>query len=159
MDASTFIRKWKNVQLTERSAAQQHFLDLCELVGHPKPAEADPKGEFFTFERGVTKRTGKRGWADVWKRGHFAFEYKGKHKDLDAAYDQLLLYRNSLENPPLLVVCDIDRLIIRTNFTGTIEKVHEIPLEQTPRPDKLDTLTWLFHDPEKLRPTITREAI
>src|SRR3954471_20707555 len=93
MDASTFISKWKNVQLTERSAAQQHFLDLCELVGHPKPAEMDPKGEFFTFERGATKRTGGKGWADVWKRGYFAFEYKGKRKDLDAAYDQLLLYR------------------------------------------------------------------
>jgi hypothetical protein len=34
------------VQISERSAAQQHFLDLCELVGHPKPAEADPTGEW-----------------------------------------------------------------------------------------------------------------
>src|SRR3954451_15967605 len=109
MNASQFVAKWRPVELTERSAYQQHFLDLCELVGHPKPAEIDPRGEFFTFERGAIKSTGKNSWADVRKRGYFAFEYKGKHKDLDAAYDQLLLYRGSLENPPLLVVSDLER--------------------------------------------------
>ena len=36
-------------------------------------------------------------------RGHFAWEYKGKHKDPAAVYQQLLLYREDLENPPLLV--------------------------------------------------------
>lgn len=159
MNASQFTAKWQPVQLTERSAYQQHFLDLCELVGHKKPAEVDPKGEFFTFERGVTKRTGGKGWADVWKRGFFAVEYKGRHKNLDDAYDQLLLYRGNLENPPLLVVCDMDRIIIRTNFTGTIENKHEIPLEALAEPKNLDILAWLFHDPEKLRPAVTREAI
>ena len=29
MDLQTFIAKWTRVQLTERAAAQQHFLDLC----------------------------------------------------------------------------------------------------------------------------------
>jgi hypothetical protein len=159
MDAGQFVAKWEKTQLTERSAYQQHFLDLCDLVGHGKPAALDPKGEFFTFERGVSKTSGRRGWADVWKRGFFAIEYKGKHKDLDDAYDQLLLYRGSLENPPLLVVCDMDRLIIHTNFTGTIEKVHTIPLVKLPQPENLDILSWMFHDPEKLRPAVTREAI
>ena len=106
MDATQFVGKWQKAQLTERSAYQQHFLDLCDLLGHGKPAALDPKGEFFTFERGVSKSTGRRGWADVWKRNYFAIEYKGKHKNLDEAYDQLLLYRASLENPPLLAVCD-----------------------------------------------------
>ena len=45
MNASDFIAKWKPVDLSERSAAQQHFLDLCELVGHPKPVEADKTGD------------------------------------------------------------------------------------------------------------------
>jgi hypothetical protein len=27
---------------TERSAAQEHFLDLCEVASHPKPGEVDP---------------------------------------------------------------------------------------------------------------------
>src|SRR5262245_42390465 len=143
MDASQFVAKWRPVELTERSAYQQHFLDLCELVGHPKPAEADPKGEILHFERGVPIRNGGKGWADVWKKGFFAGEYKGKHKDLDASYDQLLLYRGNLENPPLLVVCDMDRIIIRTNFTGTVEKVHPIRLEELPNPANLDIITRL----------------
>ncbi len=159
MNASEFISKWRHVELTERASAHSHFLDLCQLVGHPTPVEVDPKGEWFTFERGVMKRTGKRGWADVWKREFFAFEYKGKHKDLNAAYDQLLLYRNALENPPLLVTCDIERLVIHTNFTGTVERVHEIKLAELASPDKLDILQWVFHDPRKLEPTVTREAI
>lgn len=159
MDAATFANKWRQVELSERSACQQHFLDLCELVNHPKPAAVDPKGEFFTFERGVTKRTGGKGWADVWKRDFFAIEYKGKHKNLDDAYDQLLLYRGSLENPPLLVVCDMDRIIIRTNFNKTVERIHTIGLDQLAEPRNLDILSWLFHNPERLKPEVTREAI
>jgi hypothetical protein len=33
MTAPEFIAKWSGVDLTERSAARQHFLDLCELAG------------------------------------------------------------------------------------------------------------------------------
>ena len=116
MTPQEFIAKWKHVTLSERSAYQQHFLDLCELLQQPKPASADPQGAFYTFERGVTKTSGSDGWADVWMKGHFGWEYKGKKKDLKAAYDQLLLYRESLENPPLLVVCDLDRFEVHTNF-------------------------------------------
>jgi hypothetical protein len=43
--ANDFIRKWRAVELKERSAAQEHFLDLCRLVGEPTPAEADPIGD------------------------------------------------------------------------------------------------------------------
>ena len=72
---------------------QEHFIDLCRLVGHPTPVEADPTGRWYTFEAGATKTPGGQGWADVWKKGYFAWEYKGKHADLDAAYRQLLQYR------------------------------------------------------------------
>ena len=89
MTVADFVRKWRAVELKERSAAQQHFLDLCAVLDHPTPAAADPIGADFTFERGVSKVEGGDGWADVWKRGFFDWEYKGKHKDLDAAYRQL----------------------------------------------------------------------
>jgi hypothetical protein len=69
------------------------------LLGEPKPAEADPEGTHYTFERGVTKTTGESGWADVWMRGHFGWEYKGKHKKLAEAYQQLLRYREDLDTP------------------------------------------------------------
>src|SRR5215218_2829956 len=108
MTPHEFIQKWQAAQLSERSACQQHFLDLCDLLGQPKPAAADPEGTWYTFERGVRKTLidddseaeasgeseapaiGGRGWADVWLRDHFGWEYKGKHKDLNAAYKQLL---------------------------------------------------------------------
>ena len=42
------------VSLIGCAAAQEHFIDLCRLIGHPTPAEDDPTGERFTFEAGVT---------------------------------------------------------------------------------------------------------
>jgi hypothetical protein len=44
MTPSAFIKKWKAANLKERSAAQEHFIDLCRLLGEQTPAEADPDG-------------------------------------------------------------------------------------------------------------------
>jgi len=130
MTVPEFIAKWRKVELKERSAAQEHFIDLCNAFNHPTPAAADPTGETFCFEKGIAKHGGGDGFADVWKRGHFGWEYKGKHKDLSVAYDQLLRYRDALESPPLLVVCDLDRIVIHTNFTGTVSNTYETALER-----------------------------
>ena len=78
MTPQEFIQKWRRSKLSERAAAQQHFLDLCDLLGQPKPAEADPDGTAYTFERGVTKTGGGDGWADVWKRNFFRWEYSAR---------------------------------------------------------------------------------
>ncbi len=154
-----FIAKWRKVELKERSAAQEHFIDLCNLFEHPTPATGDPTGETFCFEKGAAKHGGGDGFADVWKRGFFGWEYKGKHKDLTAAYDQLLRYRNALENPPLLVLCDLDRIIVHTNFTGTVSSTHEIPLERLGDPRHIEILRAVFHHPESLRPGRTSTAV
>jgi hypothetical protein len=159
MTAQDFIAKWSKVDLTERSAAQQHFLDLCELVGHPKPAAADPAGVTFTFEKGAAKHGGGDGWADVWKKDFFGWEYKGKKKNLDAAYDQLLEYRADLENPPLLVVCDMDIIRVHTNFNNAPTRTHEITLATLDQPRNLEILRNVFFAPDKLRPGVTSEAI
>ncbi len=115
MTPTEFIKKWRAANLKECSAAQEHFIDLCRLLGEPTPAEADPEGAWDYFERGALKLTGGGGWADVWKRGHFGWEYKGKPKDLKAVYVQLQQYAVALENPPLLVVCDLAQFRIHTN--------------------------------------------
>lgn len=159
MTVAEFIAKWRHVDLKERSAAQEHFLDLCHLLGHPTPAEADPTGERFCFEKGIAKHGGGDGFADVWKKGFFGWEYKGKHKDLNAAYNQLLLYRDALASPPLLVLCDLDRIIVHTNFTNTVSARHEIALEQLGEPRNIEILRAVFFDPEKLRPGQTSEAV
>ena len=159
MTPQQFIAKWQQVNLSERSACQQHFLDLCDLLDQPKPADADPDGQWYTFERGVKKTEGGDGWADVRMRGHFGWEYKRKHKDLKEAYKQLLLYREDLENPPLLVVCDMDRFEVHTNFTDTVKQKHEFNLAGLADPQNLDVLRNVFTDPEALRPGITSEKI
>lgn len=155
----TFIRKWRAVELKESSASQEHFLDLCRLLDEPSPAEADPTGESYCFERGATKTSGGDGWADVWKRGHFGWEYKGKRKNLDAAFGQLQQYALALENPPLLVVCDMDRFVIRTNWTNTVSEKHEFALEDLREPRILQKLKSVMSDPEKLRPGKTRQDL
>ena len=118
MTPGEFIAKWRVSELKERSASQEHFIDLCRLLGEPTPAEADPTGDRYCFECGARKDTGGEGWADVWKRHHFAWEYKGKHANLDAAFRQLRQYALALENPPLLIVSDMARFRIRTNWTN-----------------------------------------
>src|SRR5450759_4444987 len=118
MDPASFAAKWAGNTTTERASAQEHFTDLCRMLGFPTPHEADPEGRDYAFEKGVEKTAGGAGFADVWKRGYFAWEYKGKRKDLKAAYLQLQGYRDALENPPILVVSDLDRIGVRTNFTG-----------------------------------------
>ena len=154
-----FIGKWRAVELKERSAAQEHFLDLCRLLDEPSPAQADPTGDFYCFERGATKTSGGDGWADVWKRGHFGWEYKGKRKNLDAAFGQLQQYALALENPPLLVVCDLDHFVIRTNWTNTVSEKHDFRIEDLREPRTLQKLKWTMSDPEKLRPGKTRQDL
>ena len=61
MNLSEFLKRWSRSTLTERSAAQQHFLELCALVGHPTPAQIDPHGASFTFEKGLAKQSGGHG--------------------------------------------------------------------------------------------------
>lgn len=159
MTPKLFISKWRNSTLKERSASQEHFIDLCRLVGHPTPAEADPDGTFFTFEKGVAKTGSGNGWADVWKQGHFAWEYKGKHKDLSNAFAQLQRYAIALENPPLLVVSDMETIVIHTNFTNTVQEIHTIALEDLEKPETLQKLGWLFNKPDRFKPGITREMV
>ena len=159
MTPSAFIKKWKAANLKERSGSHEHFTDLCRLLDEPTPANADPNGDWYCFERGASKLTGGDGWADVWKRGHFGWEYKGKHKDLKAAYVQLQQYSVALENPPLLVVCDMEQFHIHTNWTNTVQNIYDIALADLHEADQRQRLKWVFSDPERLKPGKTRQAL
>jgi hypothetical protein len=171
MQAHDFIKKWSPGGpahgLNERAGAQGHFIDLCRVLGVPEPA--DP--EDYCFERGLTKTgsaavQGKHrtdGFADVWKRGCFAWEYKAPGKSLEGALKQLMMYALPLENPPLLVVSDRLRIEVHTHFTGTPSEKHVFALEDTTRPDVQQRLrsVWLAPDAYKPRRTnrdITEEA-
>ena len=159
MTPDEFIAKWSASELRESQAAQEHFIDLCRMLGEPTPVEADPTGESYCFERGARKDSGEGGWADVWKRGHFGWEYKGPHANLDAAFRQLRQYALALENPPLLIVCDLQRFRIRTNWTNSVSETHEFGLDDLRDPATRDKLKWALSDPERLRPGETRQEI
>jgi hypothetical protein len=76
------------------------------------------------------------GFADVWKKNCFCWEYKrqGKHPDLQAALAQLRLYAPSLGNPPLLIVSDIDSYEIHTNFTNYPTVTYRFSLQELADP-------------------------
>ena len=165
LSAADFAAKWRQNARRERPSSQEHFIDLCRLLGVPTPNEADPTGEWYAFEAGAERAsTGGRGRADVWKRGHFGWEYKGAHSDLAAAYRQLLDYREDLENPPALVVSDMDLIEVHTNFTGTRPDIHRVTLDDLAAGDDdtaeaLRVLRAVMLDPEALRPEQTPDEI
>src|SRR4051812_26538402 len=136
-----FVHKWSKAQLSERAASQEHFIDLCRLLDQPTPAEADASGTDYCFEKHVKVvgsaskgSKGDYGFVDVWKRGFFAWEYKGKdkHKTLDEAYRQVYQYRDDLDNPPLSVTCDIRTIEIRAHFPNYPTELTVIKLEEIP---------------------------
>ena len=42
-----FIPKWRASALKERAPAQEHFIDLCRLLGEPTSAEPIRRGEAY----------------------------------------------------------------------------------------------------------------
>lgn len=78
----------------------------------PKPGSTAD----YKFEEKSQLIGARTGYADVFLRGHFAWENKAPKRDLDAALRQLLGYSLALSNPPLLVVCDRLTIRIHTQF-------------------------------------------
>ncbi len=158
MTPHEFIAKWRKGG-DERRDAQPFFEDLCRLVGHQTPREADPDHTWFTYEYGASKTTGGEGWADVWKKGFFGWEAKGTHKSLERAYQQLKMYADALQNPPLLVVSDLQTIVIHTNFTNTVKREIRFTVDELIDFDKRQILEAVFKNPEALRPGVTRAEI
>ena len=155
----TFVAKWRKTTLKESAAAKEHFLDLCQLIDHPTPATVDAEGTSFTFEYGATKLGGGQGFADVFKRGCFGWEYKGKHANLDKAYQQLLQYREALHNPPLLVVSDIDTIVVHPNFVNRANRPTAITLDDLLTPAGMAALRAIFTDPQHFESPETPESV
>ena len=163
MTPQEFVAKWRpgtpSHGLSERAGAQPHFIDLCRALGVPEPGEP----ERYCFERGVTK-TGSAaartdGFADVWLKGHFAWEYKRPGRSLGEALKQLMMYALPLESPPLLVVCDRVSLEVHTHFTGTPSERHVFDLAQLADPAMQQRLRTLWTAPEAWRPKLSNREI
>ncbi|NCC37552.1 MAG: class I SAM-dependent DNA methyltransferase, partial [Chloroflexia bacterium] len=137
--------------------SQEHFIDLCRLVGHETPGEN--RDGTLVFEAGAAKSAGGQGWADVWKKGHFGWEYKGPRADLGKAFQQLQQYRDSLQNPPLLVVSDIQTIVIHTNFVNTVKQTQTLALADLETPEGLQILRKVFFHPYALEPSLTIQQV
>lgn len=163
LSVAEFVNRWKINSQSENAIAQSQFIDLCDMLGQPHPAASDSAGERYAFEKAVNCVDGGKGFADVWMRDHFAWEYKGKHKDLKKAYLQLNRYREDLGNPPLLVVCDLENFEVHTNWTSTTKRIYSFDLDDLNRNQvtaacplpPLDVLRALFGDTSVLRPEFT----
>ena len=176
MNPAEFKTKWAKFSGKESAAYQDHFSDLCRMLGVPTPIQSDPTGnDTFCFQKRVVKDAeffsidvsgrvaetpgNERGFADVWKKDCFGWEYKGPGEDLEKAHKQLLRYRESLLNPPLLVVCDFDRFIVRTNFNGAVQETHEFTNAEIDSPEALRVLRAVISDPGALRPQKTTAEV
>jgi type II restriction/modification system DNA methylase subunit YeeA len=155
MTPEEFITTWTANDLTERAGAQAFIEDLCELLRLEKPRDS----ETFCYEKGAVKDSGRRGWADVWKKDHFAWENKKPRSDLKRALAQLREYSGNLENPPLLIVCDRERIEIHTVFRGFPDEPRTILLSEIGDAKNLEILRWVFTDPDKLKPLKSNAAI
>jgi len=160
MSVERFIQKWQNKHEPERAVSQSHFIDVCRLVGHPAPYDSTG-GADFAFEYPVRKLDGGAGLADVFLRGHFAIEYKSRDKypTLHAAYLQLNGYREGLDNPPLLIVCDIANWEIHTNFPNTHKRVYQFRHADIARPEIYHLIQDLFSAPSRLHPNLHSEKV
>ncbi len=159
MTPQEFIAKWgpggPAFDLNERQGAQPHFMDLCELLGVPTPGS---EGDYI-FEQDTLVLGEARGYADVFKRDHFAWENKAPGKNLDSALKQLLTYSLALSNPPLLVVCDRLTIRIHTRFNGHPSETHTVLLQELDQPEKQALLRRIWLDPESFRPKKTSRDI
>jgi hypothetical protein len=167
MTPEDFISKWSpggggtdtlvggSYGMSERAGAQPHFIDLCRLLGVDSPDDADN----YTFEKGTLKLGQKRGFADVFKRGCFAWEYKPPGGDLGGALRQLKDYANALDNPPLLIVSDRLAFEIHTQFTGRPTETYRIALKDFGDPAKRELLRRAFTDPASFQPKRTNRDI
>jgi hypothetical protein len=163
MTPQDFIAKWgapggvpgPAYALNEEQGAQSHFLDLCELLGVPKPGSAAD----YRFEEKSAVIGGKTGYADVFMRGVFAWENKAPGKNLDTALKQLLTYSLALSNPPILVVSDRLSIRIHTQFTGHPSATHEVRIAEMDQPANLALLRRIWTAPESFKPRQTNRDI
>ncbi len=130
---TAFIDRWQGVTASELSISQTFVIELCDLLGVPRP-HATPEQDYM-FERPVTFRHGdgsaSAGRIDCYRHGAFIWESKKlKLSSLAAATgqtskgfdDALLRARAQAESyaralpasegrPPFLVVVDVGHVI------------------------------------------------
>jgi hypothetical protein len=144
-----FAAKWHRSTLGERRGAQEHFLGVCELVGHPTPAMLDPDGTWFAFEVTGEKERVSKWRVDVWKKDYFLWEYEPKGGDLENGYVVIQRVLQSMEDtlPPLFIVCDFVRFVIHVNLPNHPPRVIFLTIDDLRNPADMMILRAVFFNP------------
>lgn len=179
MDVVSFIEKWRESAESERANMQPFVLDLCDVLGVPRPAPTtgDPSRDLYVFEKLIPlpvpggKASPLR--ADVYKHGCFVLEAKqspactggktgmAQRKQsmnvLACAHDQAIDYALALDvPPPFIVLCDIGYCFeLYANFEGKrswrpFPDPHRKTIFLTELGSHLDTLRAVFTNPLSL---------
>ncbi len=154
---------WLGTRRRWRSTPKASFLPskrrLIKQATPPRPYRS-ATGTMSPKSKGGFGEGARRGWADAWYKGHFVWEYKGLDgANLDAAYQQLLLYKDSLGNPPLLITSDTQDIFIHTNFTNTVKRIHKVTFDSRLEGSGLALLKRAFDEPESFKPSETQEQV
>ncbi len=187
MEADAFILKWRGATASELATAQSFVIDLCEMLGVPRP---DPAGDgSYTFERPVTflhgDGTASAGRIDCYRRGSFVLEAKKLRSNAGTqVFDDAMLraraqaegYARALPaaegRPPFLVLVDVGNVIelyaefTRSGATYTPypdARSHRIPLDALTDEGTRARLVALWTEPDSLNPArasarVTREV-
>src|ERR1700730_37549 len=159
MSPEEFIARWRG---TTRTRAVGRSGTFPRSVCTPRSTETGRLGSAWHriyLEKSTRKIGDAAGFADVWKRHCFAWEYKGKQANLVKAYAQLKQYADAFENPPLLIVSDMQEIRVHTNFTNTIAQQHVIQLADLTSVEARDLLKNCFIAPDKVLKPQTRESV
>ena len=178
--ANTFIEKWKGVSASELSTSQSFLIELCELLGVPRPhATAD---QDYMFERPLTFHhhdgSTSAGRVDLYRQGSFVLESKkyrantqtrGFDEAMKRAHTQAQAYARALPaaegRPPFVLVVDVGhRIELYSEFSRSggsyvpfpDPRSHRIALDDLRNPETLDRLRRIWLDPLSLDPS--REA-
>lgn len=158
MTPAEFVAKWSTspaALLNEEQGAQSYFLDLCAVLDVPLPGTIAG----YRFEEKAKMIGARTGFADVFYPNRFVWENKKPDGNLDEALQQLVMYSYSLNNPPLLVVCDRKRIHVHTRFTGHPSGQFLFTLEDMLNPTARALLRRVWTDVEHFRPRETCRGI
>jgi len=158
MNVAEFIAKWR--RWTSRSGPLPRSTSSISASSSatPSPPRLTPPAPTSASEKGAAKHGGGDGFADVWKRVFFGWEYKGKHKDLEAAFDHFFSTKTlSITRRCLWCATWSASSCAPTSRHGPV--TYDVPLERLGESRSLEILHHVFFDPEKLKPGKTSEII
>ncbi len=97
-----FIRRWRQSAASERANYALFLIELCEVLGlpRPEPATGEPERDGYVFERPVhfdnPDGSTSTGFADLYRRGAFVLETK---QGCEAKREATLLEQAGLSSP------------------------------------------------------------